>query len=82
VGLNVATRRRNAGETRAVFLSGMAHSSPYCRRRCVRDELTRSGNRERKGVIHQRVEAVHSERPSLPRRWHTGPVGPRRTTTW
>ncbi len=56
VGLNVATRRRNAGETRAVFLSGNGPLVTVLQEALVRDELTRSGNRERKGVIHQRVK--------------------------
>ncbi len=56
VGLNVATRRRTFGEARAVFLSGNGPLVAVLQEALTRDELTRVGNHERKGVIRQRVK--------------------------
>ena len=57
VGLNVATRRRDFGESRAVFLSGNGPLVAVLQEALVRDELDRAGNRVRKGVIRQPVKA-------------------------
>ncbi|MFN7992854.1 MAG: DUF2075 domain-containing protein [Bryobacteraceae bacterium] len=57
VGLNVATRRRNFGESRAVFLSGNGPLVAVLQEALVRDELTRVKNRVRKGVVRQPVKA-------------------------
>lgn len=56
VGLNVATRRRTFGEARAVYLSGNGPLVAVLQEALTRDELTRQGNTERKGVIRQRVK--------------------------
>jgi hypothetical protein len=56
VGLNVATRRRALGEARAVYLSGNGPLVSVLQEALTRDELARRGNRERKGVIRQRVK--------------------------
>jgi hypothetical protein len=56
VGLNVATRRRTFGEARAVFLSGNGPLVAVLQEALTRDELGRAGNKERKGVIRQRVK--------------------------
>lgn len=63
VGLNVATKRRDASnETHAVFLSGNVPLVRVLREALVRDEHTRQSatrakpDRERKGVIANRVE--------------------------
>ena len=56
VGLNVATRRRDAGEARAVFLSGNGPLVTVLQEALTRDELVRLGHRVRKGVIRQRVK--------------------------
>lgn len=63
VGLNVATRRRDASnETHAVFLSGNVPLVRVLREALVRDEHARQSatrakaDRERKGVISNRVE--------------------------
>lgn len=56
VGLNVATRRRQLGEARAVFLSGNAPLVDVLREALTRDELARAGNRLRKGEIRQQVK--------------------------
>lgn len=54
VGLNVATRRHDSGETRAVFLSGNGPLVQVLREALVRDERARKGGR--KGEIEQRVK--------------------------
>ena len=56
VGLNVATRRRNFGEARAVFLSGNGPLVAVLQEALTRDELARLGNRVRKGVVRQQVK--------------------------
>ncbi|MBP7149413.1 MAG: DUF2075 domain-containing protein [Acidobacteria bacterium] len=56
VGLNVATRRREFGETRAVFLSGNGPLVAVLQEALIRDELARTGNKERKGAIRQKVK--------------------------
>lgn len=56
VGLNVATRRRELGEARAVYLSGNGPLVAVLQEALTRDELSRIGNTERKGVIRQRVK--------------------------
>jgi hypothetical protein len=57
VGLNVATRRRDFGESRAVFLSGNGPLVAVLQEALVRDELTRVKSRVRKGVVRQPVKA-------------------------
>ncbi len=57
VGLNVATRRRDFGESRAVFLSGNGPLVAVLQEALVRDELARTKNRVRKGVVRQPVKA-------------------------
>lgn len=56
VGLNIATRRRTLGEARAVYLSGNGPLVAVLQEALTRDELARAGNKERKGVIRQRVK--------------------------
>jgi hypothetical protein len=56
VGLNVATRRRLLGEARAVYLSGNGPLVAVLQEALTRDELSRTRNKERKGVIRQRVK--------------------------
>lgn len=56
VGLNVATRRRELGEARAVYLSGNGPLVAVLQEALTRDELSRVGNTERKGVVRQRVK--------------------------
>jgi len=56
VGLNVATRRRELGEARAVFLSGNGPLVAVLQEALTRDEMARPGNTERKGAIRQRVK--------------------------
>jgi hypothetical protein len=56
VGLNVATRRRTLGETRAVYLSGNGPLVAVLQEALTRDELARIGNTERKGAVRQRVK--------------------------
>jgi len=56
VGLNVATRRREFGEARAVFLSGNGPLVAVLQEALTRDELARPGNTERKGAIRQKVK--------------------------
>jgi hypothetical protein len=51
VGLNVATRRRTLGEARAVYLSGNGPLVAVLQEALTRDELMRSGNKERKGRV-------------------------------
>lgn len=57
VGLNVATRRRDFGESRAVFLSGNGPLVAVLQEALVRDESARLANRVRKGVIRQPIKA-------------------------
>lgn len=57
VGLNVATRRRDFGESRAVFLSGNGPLVAVLQEALVRDEAARLQHRVRKGVIRQPVKA-------------------------
>ena len=57
VGLDVATRRRDFGESRAVFLSGNGPLVAVLQEALVRDELARHGKRVRKGVVRQPVKA-------------------------
>ena len=56
VGLNVATRRRQYGDARAVYLSGNGPLVSVLQEALTRDELTRTKHRERKGVVRQRVK--------------------------
>ena len=56
VGLNVATRRRDLGEARAVFLSGNGPLVAVLQEALTRDELARSGKHVRKGTIRQQVK--------------------------
>ena len=56
VGLNVATRRREFGEARAVFLSGNGPLVAVLQEALTRDELARRGNKARKGDIRQQVK--------------------------
>jgi len=56
VGLNVATRRRELGEARAVFLSGNGPLVAVLQEALTRDELARLGGRVRKGVVRQQVK--------------------------
>ena len=55
VGLNVATRRRESGETHAVFLSGNQPLVSVLQEALTRDELRRQPGK-RKGEIRQRVK--------------------------
>ncbi len=57
VGLDVATRRRDFGESRAVFLSGNGPLVAVLQEALVRDESARLANRVRKGVIRQPIKA-------------------------
>jgi hypothetical protein len=57
VGLNVATRRRDFGEARAVFLSGNGPLVAVLQEALVRDELARLEHRVRKGIVRQPVKA-------------------------
>jgi hypothetical protein len=56
VGLNVATRRRDSGEARAVFLSGNGPLVAVLQEALTRDEFERQHRSVRKGVIRQRVK--------------------------
>ena len=56
VGLNVATRRREFGDARAVYLSGNGPLVMVLHEALTRDELARSPKRTRKGEIRQRVK--------------------------
>lgn len=56
VGLDVATRRRALGDTRAVFLSGNQPLVSVLREALTRDELRRRGPGTRKGVVLQEVK--------------------------
>jgi hypothetical protein len=57
VGLNVATRRRDFGEARAVFLSGNGPLVAVLQEALVRDELARLEHRVRRGIVRQPVKA-------------------------
>jgi Uncharacterized conserved protein (DUF2075) len=57
VGLNVATRRRDFGESRAVFLSGNGPLVAVLQEALVRDELARTKRRVRKGVVRLPIKA-------------------------
>ncbi len=57
VGLNVATRRRNYGEARAIYLSGNGPLVAVLHEALTRDELKRAVIKERKGVVRQKVKA-------------------------
>jgi len=60
VGLNVATQRRAAGETHAVFLSGNGPLVAVLHEALTRDEVARQkeqGNRVRKGKVGASVKA-------------------------
>jgi len=56
VGLNVATRRRDFGEARAVFLSGNGPLVAVLQEALTRDEYRRQNGTVRKGVIRQQVK--------------------------
>jgi Uncharacterized conserved protein (DUF2075) len=56
VGLNVATRRRELGEARAVFLSGNGPLVAVLQEALTRDEMGRLGRDARKGAVRQRVK--------------------------
>jgi hypothetical protein len=56
VGLNIATRRRNRGDARAVFLSGNGPLVTVLQEALTRDELSRLGRHVRKGEIRQKVK--------------------------
>jgi hypothetical protein len=56
VGLNVATRRRDFGEARAVFLSGNGPLVAVLQEALTRDEYRRQNGAVRKGAIRQQVK--------------------------
>lgn len=56
VGLNVATRRRQYGDARAVFLSGNQPLVSVLHEALTRDEFARLGETGRKGAIRQKVK--------------------------
>lgn len=56
VGLNVATKRRELGDARAVFLSGNGPLVEVLQEALTRDEVKRTGGRERVGAIRQKVK--------------------------
>jgi hypothetical protein len=56
VGLNVATRRRDLGDARAVFLSGNGPLVAVLQEALTRDEYERNQRAIRKGLIRQRVK--------------------------
>lgn len=56
VGLNVATRRREMGEARAVFLSGNGPLVAVLQEALTRDEMARLGKGVRKGAVQQKVK--------------------------
>jgi hypothetical protein len=56
VGLDVATRRRDHGAGRAVFLSGNGPLVAVLREALVRDECRRVGTAARKGAVRQKVK--------------------------
>jgi Uncharacterized conserved protein (DUF2075) len=55
VGLNMATRRRNFGEARAVFLSGNGPLVAVLQEALTRDELARIRGEERKAKIRREI---------------------------
>jgi len=60
VGLNVATVRRDAGATHAVYLSGNGPLVSVLREALTRDEVARlraGGSKTRKGVVQQSVKS-------------------------
>lgn len=57
VGLNVATRRRDFGESRAVYLSGNGPLVAVLQEALVRDEVARIKKRIRKGAVRQPIKA-------------------------
>ncbi len=56
VGLNIATRRRELGEARAVYLSGNGPLVSVLQEALTRDELARTHGKVRKGEIRQKVK--------------------------
>jgi hypothetical protein len=56
VGLNVATLRRESGDTHAVFLSGNGPLVAVLQEALTRDELQRRGAGARKGEVRQAVK--------------------------
>ncbi len=56
VGLDVATRRRELGDARAVFLSGNGPLVAVLQEALTRDEMRRRGTTMRKGQIRQLVK--------------------------
>jgi hypothetical protein len=56
IGLNVATRRRDFGEARAVFLSGNGPLVAVLQEALTQDEFRRQNGAMRKGVIRQQVK--------------------------
>lgn len=56
VGLNVATRRRELGEARAVFLSGNGPLVEVLREALIRDEMPRQRKGTRRGTVLQQVK--------------------------
>jgi hypothetical protein len=56
VGLDVATRRRDLGEARAVYLSGNGPLVAVLQEALTRDEFERSRRTVRKGLIRQKVK--------------------------
>lgn len=56
VGLNVATKRRDHGDARAVFLSGNGPLVAVLQEALTRDEMRRLGGGVRKGILRQRVK--------------------------
>lgn len=77
VGLNVATRRREMGEARAVFLSGNGPLVAVLREALVRDEIPRLPKGTRRGSVLQRVKPfiqnIHHFRDDGVRDRHTAP---------
>ncbi|MEZ5416103.1 MAG: DUF2075 domain-containing protein [Vicinamibacterales bacterium] len=78
VGLDVATRRRDLGESRAVFLSGNQPLVSVLQEALTRDELLRRGPGARKGAVRQEVKPfiqnVHHFRDEGVRRPIDAPV--------
>lgn len=56
VGLDVATRRRDLGEARAVYLSGNGPLVAVLQEALTRDEFERTKRTVRKGLIRQKVK--------------------------
>ena len=56
VGLNVATKRRDRGEARAVFLSGNGPLVEVLREALIRDEIPRLPMGTRRGAVLQKVK--------------------------